>query len=147
MVTKAFGLGGTILFSTYTPDAFQPDATGKCAFRGDSHNFVVYATNANPIAATRLTVVVNALVANSFIEQGQTKNKPPPTGSPKPPLPPSCDPARLQDIEDKLALQFCPKTSRVGHYWWDVKTVDQNTKLTCITKIPLCIAVKNWKEY
>jgi Tfp pilus tip-associated adhesin PilY1 len=149
VVTKAFGLGGTIIFSTYTPDALQPDSTGKCSFHGDSHNFVVFANNANPIASvngtlTRYTVVTDALVTNPYVEPGATKN-PPVKGASAPT--PVNDAARLQGIEDTLALQFCPKTSRIGHYWWDVKTVDQNTKLTWIARVPICITIKNWKEY
>jgi len=149
VVTKAFGLGGAIIFSTYTPDALQPDATGKCSFHGDSHNFVVFANNANPIAvvgglATRYTVVTDALVANPYIEPGATKN-PPVKGAPPPT--PVTEASRLNGIEDTLALQFCPKTSRIGHYWWDVKTVDQNTKQTWIARVPICVTVKNWKEY
>jgi Tfp pilus tip-associated adhesin PilY1 len=149
VVTKAFGLGGTIIFSTYTPDALQPDATGKCSFRGDSHNFVVFANNANPIAvvnglATRYTVVTNALVANPYTELGATKNPPTPGA---PPPTPANDAVRLQGIEDTLAFQFCSKTQRIGHYYWGVKTIDQNANVKNVAKVPICISIKNWKEY
>src|SRR5882724_7230509 len=146
VINQAFGLGGIILFSTYVPDPLQPDpATHQCAFLGDSHNFVVFANNANPIATvnnvlTRYTVVTNKFVTNPFIEQGATKNAPASNTNSE----------QLDAVQQGILAQLkklCPKGSKFGNYWISVSGVRSDTGYVRYGTIPICIGIKNWKEY
>jgi hypothetical protein len=147
VITQAFGLAGVIVFSTYTPSPLLPNPSdgNKCAYKGDSNNFVVFANNANPVAVvggvpTRFTVVTGQFVTNPFIEQGATKNSPATNKN-----------SEQLDSTQQGILQtlkkFYPKNTKFANYWISVSGVRSDTGYVRYATIPIGIVVKNWKEY
>lgn len=160
VITKAFGVGGILTFSSFQPVITPPTGPDQlCARAGASRNFVVSTTNANAIANLDTTdpgVSSNCtgcsacsscerqktladFVTSPFIEQTQSQNNP--TTEPV-----SCtDDARLAAIINVLKANG-PTNARYGNYFLRIGQRESKRGIFYPACVPIAIMETNWKE-
>lgn len=170
VITEPFALSGIVVFSSYVPmtilDPASDDSTTEdpeervcgakiendnnqptCSLGGNSHVFVVNATNGDGLitdaGVQARWMEVKDFVTNPFTESGQTKKvrSDDTLGDDADEL--SSD---LRQIMESLKDLFPPQC-KFANYRVDIKTIASDTSLQFIAPVPVCIIEHNWKEY
>jgi hypothetical protein len=143
VITQPFGLSGILIFSSFLPDK-KPCSTG-----GTSNLYVVFANNGNPVMTENNTPVrarvINDVVTNPVVEQGQTKNSPTDITDPTPPE----DQMILDKIQEaivKSLKSLAPKECKFANFWFNVNGVRSDTGIERYATIPVCSIERNWKD-
>jgi Tfp pilus tip-associated adhesin PilY1 len=147
VITKAFGLSGLLVFSTYEPQlTTSTSTTGPvCGRTGTSRAYTLYLNNANPVLRdpdtgldTRFQTS-DVFTAPPTVDLGGTKNDTA-TGSTVERLTPE-----QVDIMGRLKAYF-PQGCKFGNYWYTVSAMGSDTRFVAIAAIPICFIEHNWKE-
>jgi type IV pilus assembly protein PilY1 len=143
VITQPFGLSGILIFSSFLPDKTP------CSSGGSSNLYVVFANNGNPVMKDNGTPVrsrlINDVVTNPVVEQGQTKNSPTDITDPTPPE----DQMLLDEIQAaivKSLKSLAPKECKFANYWFNVNGVRSDTGIERYATIPVCAVERNWKD-
>ncbi len=143
VITQPFGLSGIVIFSSFLPDK-KPCSTG-----GSSNLYVVFANNGNPVMKENNTPVrsrlINDVVTNPVVEQGQTKNSPTDITDPTPPE----DQMIMDKIQEaivKSLKSLAPKECKFANFWFNINGVRSDTGIERYATIPVCTVERNWKD-
>ncbi len=173
IITKAFGLSGILIFTSYDPRPVLPDGSGSgngngngnaipvCARSGESNIFTVYTTTGDPVGnptpaggsgdpvldQSRYRRVTD-FVTNPFVESSATKNKPNPDCQPGdpgclPPTPPIC---KDKEAVTRRLMALFPSNCQFASHTQNIETIQSDNGLVCIAPVPVCVVRKNWKE-
>jgi hypothetical protein len=157
VITSTFGLSGIIIFSGFQPQEIGTDPAAVCARGGSSHIYVVYTTNGNGVQTSRFRVV-STFVTSPYVEQGATKNPPPPHGGPGPGPDPGPDPnpnpnAGLlcgdpsQEQILQQVKQLMPSRCKFGNQWISISGSGSDTIQQQYGCVPICVIQQNFKEW
>jgi Tfp pilus tip-associated adhesin PilY1 len=154
VITKAFGVSGVLIFSSFQPQVFQEgdDQDPQCVRTGTSRNFVVFTTSGN--AVTSLTggvtperfLEIQDFVTSPFVEQVQTQNVT--GGTPPPPTPFDADcngNPRLRAVADVLK-QNGPTNAVYGNYYLRLGQRESKRGVFYPACVPIGVVDRNWKE-
>ncbi len=161
VITQAFAVVGTIVFTSFKPQDADPDSGDEpCARTGRSRIFVIDATNANAFtdldnqtaASIERYLDVGDFTTSPYVDQTATKNPPPPPGSPS-------SGGRHTDStlsEVQLALQeqirtalmrYFPEGCRYNKaYSMTVNASRSDTGFVRYATIPIAMCPVDWKE-
>jgi hypothetical protein len=147
VITKAFGLSGLLVFSSYEPQiTTSTSTTGPvCGRTGTSRAYTLYLNNGNPVLRdpdTNLDTrfqTSDVFMAPPSVDLGGTKNATA-TGTTVERLTPE-----QIDIMNRLKAYF-PQSCRFGNYWYTVSAMGSDTRFVAIAAIPICVVEHNWKE-
>ncbi len=143
VITQPFGLSGIVIFSSFLPDK------APCSTGGSSNLYVVFANNGNPVMQDNGTPVrsrlINDVVTNPVVEQGQTKNSPTDITDPTPPE----NQMLLDEIQAAIVKSLkglAPKECKFANYWFNVEGIRSDTGIERYATIPVCSVERNWKD-
>ena len=143
VITQPFGLSGIAIFSSFLPDK-EPCSTG-----GSSNLYVVFANNGNAVMQDNGLPVrsrlINDVVTNPVVEQGQTKNSPTDITDPTPPE----NQMLLDEIQAAIVKSLkglAPKECKFANYWFNVEGIRSDTGIERYATIPVCSVERNWKD-
>lgn len=151
VISEAFALSGITIFVSFQPDEIEnPD--GTCSRTGTSRLFIVgtlggtgyWFPNPNNPGTRARYFTTSGFQSAPFVERGATGNQ---SGSG------SGGGANadrltesLQLVRDELRKLF-PPNCRFGNYTQNIKSLRQDTRITFIAPIPICIEATNFKEF
>ena len=174
IITKAFGLSGILIFTSYDPRTVLAENGGNgnnaipvCARSGESNIFTVYTTTGDPVGNP--TPVgdpdnpdgpgiptldqsryrrVGDFVTNPFVESSATKNKVNPDCEPGDPgcLPPPPPICRDKEVVTQRLMALFPSNCQFASHTQNIETIQSDNGLVCIAPVPVCVVRKNWKE-
>ena len=171
IITKAFGLSGILIFTSYDPRTVLVDGGGNgngngngngdvpvCARSGESNIFTVYTTTGDPVGnptgggtptldLSRYRRVVD-FVTNPFVESSATKNKTNPGCDPSDPacLPPPVPICKNKEAVTLRLMSLFPSNCQFASHTQNIETIQSDNGLVCIAPVPVCVVRKNWKE-
>ena len=157
VITRAFGVSGVLIFSSFRPDVFQEGTSTdpQCVHTGDSRNFVVFATSGNAVTSLSGTgineryQVIEDFVTSPFVEQVQTQNiTGRPASEPPPATPYDADCAnnpRLQAVAQVLKANG-PPNAQYGNYYLRLGQRESKLGVFYPACVPIAIINRNWKE-
>jgi hypothetical protein len=137
VITKAFGLSGLIVFSTYQPQTTFTTTSGGpvCGKTGASFAYTIYTKTGNPIIAPQEQDV---FLAPPTIDSGSTKN-------PNNPNQTTAEALTTQQLQImRSLLQYCPKGTKAGNFFYTVNQSGSDTRYVGIAAIPICLVKRNW---
>jgi hypothetical protein len=154
VITKAFGLSGILIISSFQPEVV-PEGTPLdrvCSRTGRSRNFVVYTFNGDPVSDLDLSggldraLEISDFVSPPVVDQTQTQNvsgdgsegnDTDGDGSPSDP--------RIAAIIDVLKQQG-PTNARYGNYYLRLGQRMSQRGIFYPACIPIAIMERNWRE-
>jgi hypothetical protein len=171
VITKAFGLSGILIFSSFQPEIGPPDADELCARTGLSRNFVVFTRNGDPVTSLSIASAVAGgdpddppvdptpntperfltlpdFVTSPFVEQTQTQNfaggqAPPEEGTD---VGASCsDDLRLNNLVEVLKDNG-PSNSRYANFFLRIGQRMSQQGVFYPACVPIAVQETNWKE-
>jgi Tfp pilus tip-associated adhesin PilY1 len=176
VITKAFGVSGILIFSSFQPQVFietereQGEVTNICTRFGRSRNFVVFAFNGNPVAnldantATGVPpgpgpqppggegidrfLVLDDFVTSPFVEQAHTQNV---TGDgagggAEVPTAESCTSDPRLGAITNILKMQGPSNARYGNYFLRLGQRMSKRGIFYPACIPIAVVQRNWRE-
>ena len=146
VITKAFGLSGLVVFSSYRPNATTPDANGLCGRTGSSYVYTLYLKNANPVLQDPVSKnlvrfeKIDIFVAPPTVDSGSTKNP----NNPNQRSVATLTPEQIS-IMNNLKATF-PKNARFGNFFYVINAMGSDTRFIGVAAVPNPIIVRNWQQ-
>jgi hypothetical protein len=143
VITKAFGIGGLIVFSSYQPQISI--VSGVCGKTGTSFLYTLYLTNGNPVLTDSSGnysryQTVDVFVAPPTIDSGSTKN----AVNPNQRSAATLTAEQLSIMANLKALG--PKNARYGNFYLVVNAMGSDTRYIGVAALPVPFIVHNWKQ-
>jgi Tfp pilus tip-associated adhesin PilY1 len=176
VITKAFGVSGILIFSSFQPQVFietereRGEVTNICTRFGRSRNFVVFAFNGNPVAnldtdtATGVTpgpgpqppggegldrfLVLDDFVTSPFVEQAHTQNVTGDEtgGGSEVPTAESCTSDPRLGAITNILKTQGPSNARYGNYFLRLGQRMSKRGIFYPACIPIAVVQRNWRE-
>jgi hypothetical protein len=148
VITKAFGLSGLIVFSSYQPQVTITSGGGGpiCGKTGTSFVYSLYLKNGNPVLKDPDTnqftryQQVDVFVAPPTVDLGSTKNDANNSQKSSATLT-----AEQLNIMENLKSYF-PRGTRFSSVYYNVAVMGSDTRNMGVAAVPVGILVRNWKQ-
>jgi hypothetical protein len=155
VITKAFGLSGILIISSFQPEVV-PEGTALdrvCSRTGRSRNFVVFTFNGDPVSDLDLSgakdraLEISDFVSAPVVDQTQTQNVSGSSGDDGADDDDDSSPSnpRIAEIIDVLKQQG-PSNARYGNYYLRLGQRMSQRGMFYPACIPIAILERNWRE-
>ena len=136
LVGDALFVAGAASFSTFTPDVPVP----ACNAEGTGKLYSLLATNADALGSTRSRSFEQFVTAPFAIPPGE-QAEPGQTPTPTP-----FETTEMTAIRSSLMGLF-PDKCKFGNFSHQVAAQLSDTNTLAVAQVPVCVAVKNWREF
>jgi hypothetical protein len=141
VVTEAFALEGLLSFNSFVPSDGDPQAQGCEISAGEASIYTLLSTNGNPLGPSGRTRTVAGLASSPYVMPASVSQ----TGFQGSRTDPFTA-AEIQGIRENLKDLY-PDNCAFGNFALRVAANISTTAQFAVAEVPVCVVVKNWKEF